>query len=121
MDFKPINFSEKLAKFSDHWSPRVIAEMNDDQFKLVRIQGEFVWHDHPDTDETFIVLEGAMEIEFREGRVPLAAGEMFVVPKGVPHKPLAKEECCILVIEPRGVINTGDVGGDLTAANDIWV
>lgn len=121
MAYQAINFKEKMALFSEHWSPRVVAEMNDYQFKLVKIQGDFVWHDHPDTDETFVVLEGAMEIEFREGRVFLAAGEMFVVPKGVAHKPLAKEECCILMIEPRGVINTGDAGGDLTAANDIWI
>jgi len=121
MAYQAINFNEKLDKFNEHWSPRVIAEMNDYQFKLVKIQGEFVWHDHPDTDETFIVLEGAMEIEFHEGRVSLSAGEMFVVPKGVTHKPLALEECRILVIEPRGVVNTGDAGGDLTAANDIWI
>ncbi len=121
MAYQAINFNEKLDKFNEHWSPRVIAEMNDYQFKLVKIQGEFVWHDHPDTDETFIVLEGAMEIEFREDRVHLATGEMFVVPKGVAHKPVAKEECRILMIEPRGVINTGDAGGDLTAENDIWI
>jgi len=121
MAYQAINFNEKLDKFNEHWSPRVIAEMNDYQFKLVKIQGEFVWHDHPDTDETFIVLEGEMQIVFREGQVDLAAGEMFVVPKGVTHKPLAEEECRILVIEPRGVVNTGDAGGDLSAENDIWI
>jgi len=121
LDIKSINFNDKLAKFNDLWSPRVIAEMNDYQFKLVKIQGEFVWHDHPDTDETFIVLEGEMQIVFKDGQVDLAAGEMFVVPKGMKHKPLAAEECRILVIEPRGVINTGDAGGDLTAGNDIWI
>jgi mannose-6-phosphate isomerase-like protein (cupin superfamily) len=121
MVYQAINFDEKFTKFDEHWSPRVIAEMNDYQFKLVKIQGEFVWHDHPDTDETFIVLEGEMQIAFREKKVALAAGEMFVVPKGVEHKPLAAKECRVMVIEPRGVVNTGDAGGDLTADNDIWI
>ncbi|CAD7839328.1 MAG: Mannose-6-phosphate isomerase [Olavius algarvensis Delta 4 endosymbiont] len=121
MAYQAINFKEKLDLFSEHWSPRVIAEMNDYQFKLVKIQGQFVWHKHPDTDETFIVLAGEMQIVFKEEQVDLAAGEMFVVPRGVEHKPLAAKECRILVIEPRGVVNTGDVGGDLTAENDIWV
>lgn len=121
MAYQAINFTEKLAKFSEHWSPRVIAEMNDYQFKLVKIQGEFVWHNHPHTDETFIVLEGEMQIAFREETVALAAGEMFVVPKGVEHKPLAANECRVMVIEPRGVVNTGAAGGDLTAENDIWI
>jgi len=119
--YQPINFADKLEQFSDHWSPRVIAGMNDYQFKLVKIQGEFVWHNHPDTDEVFIVLEGEMAIEFRDGQVDLKSGEMFVVPKGVEHNPVAPTECKIMLIEPRGVVNTGDVGGDLTADNDIWV
>jgi len=121
MAYQAINFTAKLAKFNEQWSPRVIAEMNDYQFKLVKIQGEFVWHDHPETDETFIVLEGKMAIVFRDGQVDLSAGEMFVVPRGVAHKPLADEECRVLIIEPRGVVNTGDAGGALTAQNDIWV
>ena len=121
MNFSPINFNEKLAKFSDQWSPKVIAEMNDYQFKLVKLQGDFVWHDHVDTDEVFIVLDGAMSIEFRAGKVNLSAGEMFVVPKGVAHKPYAEEECKVLLVEPRGVVNTGDAGGAFTADNDLWV
>lgn len=121
MSYDPIKFDDKFGRFSEHWSPRVIAEMNDYQFKLVRIQGEFVWHEHADTDEVFIVLGGAMRIEFRDGRVELAAGEMFVVPKGVTHKPVADEECRVLLVEPRGVVNTGDAGGALTADNDVWV
>jgi mannose-6-phosphate isomerase-like protein (cupin superfamily) len=95
--------------------------MNDYQFKLVKIQGEFVWHDHEDTDETFLVLEGKMTIEFEDGKMDLAEGEMAVVPKGVKHKPGAQHECKVLVMEPRGVVNTGRTGGDLTAANDIWI
>jgi mannose-6-phosphate isomerase-like protein (cupin superfamily) len=117
----PINFSEKLKKFSDHWAPRVIAEMNDYQFKLVKFSGDFVWHEHRDTDEVFVVLSGSMEIEFRDGHVELAAGEMFVIGRGIEHRTRADAECHALLVEPRGVINTGDAGGDLTAAADVWV
>ena len=116
-----INFKEKLSKFSNHWSPRVIAEMNDYQFKLVKIKGDFVWHDHKDTDEVFIVIEGEMSIEFKDRTVELSEGEMFVVPKGIEHKPYSENECKILIIEPVGVVNTGDSGGELTADNDAWI
>ena len=121
MGHQAIRFSEKLAKIADLWQPRVIAEMNDYQFKLVRIEGDFVWHDHPDTDETFIVLQGQLRIDFRDGAVAIAPGEMFVVPKGVEHKPFAEQEVHLLLIEPRGVLNTGQAGGERTAQNDIWV
>ena len=121
MNYFPLNLRQKLAKFNDQWSPKVIAEMNDYQFKLVKLQGDFVWHDHKDTDEVFVVLDGQMAIEFRDGAVELSAGEMFVVPKGVEHKPFADRECNVLLIEPRGVVNTGDVGGQRTAENDVWV
>ena len=116
-----INLKEKLSKFSDYWSPKVIAEMNDYQFKLVKIQGDFVWHNHDDTDETFIVIEGEMKIEFENETVELSEGDMFVVPKGVEHKPWAENECKIMIIEPRGVVNTGNSEGDLTASNDVWI
>jgi mannose-6-phosphate isomerase-like protein (cupin superfamily) len=121
MKYRPLNFARKLDLVDALWSPRVIAEMNDYQFKLVRIQGDFVWHDHPDTDETFIVLEGELRIDFRDGEVRLEAGEMFVVPAGVEHRPRAENEVKMLLIEPRGVINTGDAGGDLTAPDDQWI
>lgn len=121
MTYKAINFKEKFSKFTEHWSPRVIAEMNDYQFKLAKVEGEFVWHDHPDTDEVFIIIEGELEIEFRDGIVNLESGEMFVIPKGVEHKPHAKTECKIMLVEPKGVVNTGEAGGELTAANDVWV
>lgn len=121
MSRSPINLLDKFTKFSDHWSPRVIAEMNDYQFKLAKIQNEFTWHAHQDTDEVFLVIEGSMTIEFRDGKVDLNAGEMFVVPKGIEHKPYAKDECKIMFIEPRGVTNTGDSGGVLTAKGDVWV
>jgi len=121
MQEKVINFKEKYQKFTEHWSPRVIAEMNDYQFKLVKVAGEFVWHDHPDTDEVFIVMEGTLNIEFRDGMVTLESGEMFVIPKGVEHKPMADAECKIMIIEPKGVINTGEADGQLTAENDVWI
>ena len=116
-----INLKEKLDKFSDHWSPKVIAELNDYQFKLVKIQGEFVWHNHPDTDEVFIVIEGSMKIEFENETVQLNEGEMLVVPKGVEHKPYADSECKVMLVEPRGVVNTGDADSELTADNDVWI
>jgi mannose-6-phosphate isomerase-like protein (cupin superfamily) len=121
MKYSAINLHDKLSRFSDHWSPRVIAEMNDYQLKLAKIHGEFVWHHHADTDEVFIVVEGQMTIEFRDGQVELGSGEMFVVPKGVEHKPMATAECKIMLIEPRGVVNTGAAGGGYTAPNDVWV
>jgi mannose-6-phosphate isomerase-like protein (cupin superfamily) len=116
----PINLTEKLSTFTERWSPRVVAELNDYQFKLVKLQGEFVWHEHPDTDEAFLVIDGEMEIGFRDRTVTLRTGELFVVPKGVEHITRAARECHALIIEPRGVVNTGDAGGDLTAKNDVW-
>lgn len=116
-----INLAHKLSLFGEHWSPRVVAEMNDYQFKLVKLQGEFVWHAHAETDETFIVLAGTLHMRFRDRTATLRAGEMIVVPRGVEHCPLADEECHVLVVEPRGVVNTGDAGGERTAENDVWV
>lgn len=116
-----INFEEKFSKFSAHWSPRVIAQMNNYQFKLVKVEGEFVWHDHPETDEVFIVIEGSLNIEFRDGSVTLNTGEMFVIPKGTEHKPVAQTECKIMIVEPKGVVNTGETNSTLTADNDVWV
>ncbi|NBD14967.1 MAG: cupin domain-containing protein [Cyanobacteria bacterium] len=121
MKYAPINFKDKFAKFHEHWSPRVIAEMNNYQFKLVKLQGEFVWHKHSDTDEVFIVVDGELDIEFWEGKVTFEAGEMYVIPRGVEHKPSAKDECKIMLVEPKGIVNTGDTGGELTAENDVWV
>ncbi len=121
MDYQSINFQEKLAKFSEHWSPKIIAQMNDCHFKIVKVQGEFVWHDHPETDEVFVVLKGQLEIQFREGIVTLNEGEMFVVPKGLEHKPVAVHECHILLVEPAGTVNTGDLVNERTAANDAWI
>jgi mannose-6-phosphate isomerase-like protein (cupin superfamily) len=121
MKYQAINFNDKFARFNNHWSPRVIAEMNDYQFKLVKVEGDFVWHHHPDTDEVFIVMEGVLDIEFEDGKVSLLAGEMFVVPKGVRHKPSATQECKLLLVEPKGVVNTGDADSELRADNDVWI
>ena len=121
MNYTAINLQQKLGLFSEHWTPKVIAEMNDYQFKLVKLQGDFVWHDHKDTDETFLVIEGNLRIDFRDGATHLAAGEMYVVPKGVEHKPYAEHEVKLLLIEPRGVVNTGEEVGALTSKNDQWI
>ena len=121
MKNETINITGKFELFSDHWSPKVIAEMNDYQFKLAKVEGEFVWHSHNDSDETFIIIKGELTIEFRDGNIDLKEGEMFVVPKGKEHKPVAKKECQIMLIEPKGVVNTGDVGGERTAKNDVWI
>lgn len=119
--YQSLNFAQKLGLINEHWQAKVIAEMNDYQFKLVKLHGDFIWHDHLDTDETFIVLEGTLRIDFPDGQVTLNAGEMFVVPKGQQHKPYAEEEVKLLLIEPKGVRNTGGEGGERTAANDVWI
>ena len=121
MDYQSINLQEKLSKFSEHWSPKIVAKMNDYHFKIVKVQGEFVWHSHVDTDEVFIVLKGPLEIQFRDGSVILNEGEMVVVPKGIEHKPVAEEECHIMLVEPAGTVNTGDVVDEKTAPNDVWI
>ncbi|MFW0757285.1 cupin domain-containing protein [Pseudomonas sp. H11T01] len=119
--YQSLNFAQKLSLFDEQWTPKVIAEMNDYQFKVVKLQGDFIWHDHADTDETFIVLEGQLRIDFRDGQVSVSQGEMFVVPKGVEHKPYAEHEVKLLLIEPKGVLNTGHEGGVRTAVNDVWI
>lgn len=116
-----INLADKFARFHETWSPRVAAELNDYQIKLARLHGEFVWHSHADTDELFLVIEGELRIEFRDHAAHLRAGEMLVVPRGVEHRPVAERECQVMLIEPRGVVNTGEAGGAHTAPNDVWV
>ena len=118
---KKINLKSKFQKFTDQWSPKVVEEMNDYQFKLVKIENDFTWHKHDDTDETFLVIEGKMGIEFEDQTVELSEGEMIVIPKGKKHKPFADKEAKIMIIEPKGVTNTGDVTNDFTAENDQWV
>ena len=121
MEYQSINLQDKLSKFSEHWSPKIIAQMNDYHFKLAKVQGEFVWHDHPDTDEMFLVIKGQLDIHLRDGVVTLNEGEMYVVPKGVEHKPVAEDECHILLVEPAGTVNTGNVVSEKTAPNDAWI
>ena len=118
---KKINFKSKFDKFNDHWSPKVIAEMNDYQFKLAKIKDDFVWHEHNDTDEVFIVISGVIWIEFKDETIQINTGEMIVVPKGTKHRPYATEEAQIMLVEPKGVVNTGDIESDLTALDDQWI
>ncbi|NRD75808.1 cupin domain-containing protein [Shewanella sp. VB17] len=122
VNYQAINFTEKLNLFSEYWAPKVIAEMNDYQFKIVKIKGDFIFHTHQDTDETFIVLEGSLRIDFEDGYITVAAGEMYVVPKGVVHKPYAEHEVRMVLVEPKNTLNTDDGAvSDQTATNDIWI
>ena len=116
-----VNLIRKLELIAEQWQPRVVAEMNDYQFKVARLQGDFIWHAHAETDEAFLVLDGQLRLDFRDGSVTLGSGELYVVPKGVEHKPYAEEEVKLLLIEPRGVLNTGAEGGERTALNDLWI
>ncbi len=121
MDIQAINLANKLSLFDEYWSPRIIAQMNDYHIKLAKIQGEFIWHSHPDTDEVFIVIKGEMRIEFRDFHTKLSEGELCVVPRGVEHKPVAKDECQIMLIEPTGTVNTGNAAGERTKAEENWI
>jgi mannose-6-phosphate isomerase-like protein (cupin superfamily) len=111
-----INLAEKLSRFSDHYSPKVVGDLNDHQVKLVKLKGEFLWHKHDTEDEMFLVVAGRMTIRFRDGDVDLGPGEMIIVPKSVEHMPVAKEECSVMLIEPATTLNTGDAGGERTVA-----
>lgn len=121
MDYQPINLQEKLSQFTEQWAPKIIARMNDYHFKLVKFEGDFIWHNHEDTDEVFFVIAGEMSIAFRDGSVTLTAGEMFVVPKGVEHKPYAQKGCRAMLVEPAGTRNTGATGGAMTADDNVWI
>jgi len=121
MASESINILDAFARFSEQWSPRVIAELNDYQVKLARLEGAFVRHRHHDTDELFLVIRGQLDIEVADTTVHLREGELYVVPKGMEHCPHAEQECLVMLIEPRGVVNTGDAGGDRTAENDVWI
>ena len=114
----PIDIADKLSQFSEHWSPKVVARLNDYEIKAVKVSGEFVWHTHDDTDELFLVIEGELTIQLRDGDVTLRPGQLYVVPRGVEHCPIAEGEVQALLIEPVGVVNTGGAGGPLTAAYD---
>ena len=110
-----VNLAEKLAQFDERWSPRIVAQLNDYKVQLVKVQGEFVWHHHAETDELFYVLKGTMAIQLPDRTVELREGELFVVPRGVEHCPVAQSEAHILLMEPMGTVNTGSAGGDRTA------
>jgi mannose-6-phosphate isomerase-like protein (cupin superfamily) len=118
MAHNPVDIAEKLSSFSEHWSPKVVARLNDYEIKLVKVKGEFVWHTHEDTDELFLVIDGALTIQLRDGNVNLRPGQLYVVPRGVEHCPIADGEVHAMLIEPVGVVNTGDAGGSLTAVHD---
>ena len=122
MKIKKINITQKLKKISEYWSPKVIAEMNDYQFKLAKVKNEFVWHKHEDTDETFFIVNGQLTIKLKKmEKIILNKGDMVVIPKGVEHKPIATEECEIMLIEPNKTINTGNVKNEMTTKNDQWI
>ena len=116
LSMEKINLEEKLSRFSDHWSPRIVGDLNDHEVKLVKIRGEFIWHKHDAVDEMFLVVKGRMRIRFRDRDVELAENEALIVPRGVEHMPVADQEAHVLLIEPRGTLNTGDAGGDRTVA-----
>jgi len=116
-----INLAEKLGLFSEHWSPKIIAALNGQHVKLVKFRGEFVWHQHENEDELFLVVQGGFRMEFRDRMVPLTAGEMLVVPRGTEHRPVAEEEVSVLLFEPAATVNTGDAGGARTVAQPDWI
>jgi mannose-6-phosphate isomerase-like protein (cupin superfamily) len=116
-----INLAEKFAQFSAHWSPKIVAELNGQHVKLVKLQGEFVWHQHEHEDELFLVVRGAFRMEFRDRVVELREGEMLVVPRGVEHRPVANQEVSVLLFEPAATVNTGSAGGERTVAQPEWI
>lgn len=116
-----IDIANKMELLTEQWTPKIIAQMNDYHFKIAKIQGEFIWHSHSETDEVFIVIDGSLRIQFRNGDAQLEAGQMCVVPKGLEHKPIAEQECQLMLVEPAGTANTGDAGGERTAPAEQWI
>lgn len=116
-----VNLADKFQLIHRTWDPKVIAQLNDYFIKIARIQGEFVWHSHPETDELFLVFDGEMEMHLRDGKLPLKKGELCVVPAGVEHKPASSAGCQILMLEPAGTLNTGDAGGERTIEEVEWI
>jgi mannose-6-phosphate isomerase-like protein (cupin superfamily) len=115
---EPVDLAAKLSLVHQHWSPKVVAKLNDYDVKVVKVQGEFVWHTHPDTDELFLVVSGTLTIQLRDTDVVLHPGQLYVVPRGVEHCPRADGEVHAVLVEPTGVVNTGDAGGPMTATYD---
>lgn len=118
MALAPIDLAEKLCLVTEHWSPKVVARLNGYEIQVVKVDGEFVWHSHDETDELFLVIAGELTIQLRDGNVTLRPGQLYVVPRGVEHCPVADGEAHAVLIEPAGVLNTGNAGGPLTAAHD---
>ncbi|MBG83500.1 MAG: cupin [Phycisphaerae bacterium] len=118
---KRIRLSDALATFSDHWSPRIIAELNGQQVKLAKFIGAFDWHSHADEDEMFLVIDGSFTMEFRDRSVELNQGDMIVVPRGVEHRPVAEKECSVMLVEPAGLVNTGDLEASEKTTTGIWL
>jgi len=116
-----INLADKLSKFTAHWSPKIVAELNGQHVKLAKLRGEFIWHQHEHEDELFLVLRGVLRMEFRDRTVELREGDMLVVPRGVEHRPVADEEVAVLLFEPATTLNTGNAGGDRTVAQPEWI
>lgn len=121
MVMQRVNLKDKFALVTEQWKPRIIAQVNDFHIKAVKLNGEFVWHSHAETDELFFVQRGELVIRLRDGEIRLGSGELFVVPRGVEHCPVANEECEVLLMERAGTLNTGDYGGDRTAPHDEWI
>ena len=120
-DMDVIDLSDKLALFSDHWSPRIVAALNGQEVKLAKFIGAFDWHRHPDEDEMFLVLKGSFTMEFRDRSVEVHEGQMLVVPKGVEHRPMAEEECSVMLVEPAGLVNTGDAEESEKTTTGTWI
>ncbi len=116
-----INIAGKFGLFDDHWSPRIVAELNGQHVKLAKLEGPFVWHHHEDQDELFFIVKGRLRMELRDGDVTLEEGEMLVVPRGVEHRPVAEEEVWLMMFEPASTLNTGNAGGERTVADPEWV
>lgn len=116
-----VKFPEKFARVAEHWSPKVVAQLNDLHVKIAKVEGEFVWHSHPETDELFLIHKGSLDMHYRDRVVTLNAGDLHIVPKGVEHRPVAATECEIIMIEPAGTMNTGDAGGDRTVDEPPWI
>ena len=121
MNTTPVNLRQKLALFADHWSPKIAGELNDSYVKLVKLKGEFVWHHHDHEDELFLVIHGTLTMKFRDRDVTVREGEFIIVPKGVDHKPVARQEVHVMLLEPKTTLNTGNVRGDRTVEKPEWI
>ena len=116
-----INLKEKLTLFSEHWTPKIVGELNEQYVKLAKVKGEMVWHDHENEDELFYIIKGQLLLKFRDKEVTLKEGDMYIVPRGVEHQPIAEEECHLLLFEPKSTAHTGDVESELTVKNLDWI